>query len=82
MGFVVAAPELLDNDLTAVLSGTKASGSAADIAEVSATISLLGSQNAASSGPFSGHVDMSKVAAIGHSLGGAVSKPRQPPTPP
>lgn len=73
-GFVVAAPELLDNDLTAVLSGTKASGSAADIAEVSATISLLGSQNAASSGPFSGHVDMSKVAAIGHSLGGAVSE--------
>ena len=73
-GFVVAAPELLDNDLTAVLSGTKASGSAADIAEVSATIALLASQNAASSGQFAGHVDMSKVAAIGHSLGGAVSE--------
>ena len=73
-GFVVAAPELLDNDLTAVLSGTKASGSAADIAEVSATISLMGRQSAASSGPFAGHVDMSKVAAIGHSLGGAVSE--------
>ena len=73
-GFVVAAPELLDNDLTAVLGGTKASGSAADIAEVSATISLLGRQNAASSGTFAGHVDMSRVAAIGHSLGGAVSE--------
>ena len=73
-GFVVAAPELLDNDLTAVLSGTKASGSAADIADVSATISLLGRQNAASSGLFTGHVDMSRVAAIGHSLGGAVSE--------
>ena len=40
-GFVVAAPELLDNDLTAVLGGKTASGSAADIAEVSATIALL-----------------------------------------
>ena len=73
-GFVVAAPELLDNDLTAVLSGTKASGSAADIAEVSATIALLGRQSTAPSGTFAGHVDMSKVAAIGHSLGGAVSE--------
>ena len=73
-GFVVAAPELLDNDLTAVLSGTKASGSAADIAEVSATIALLRSESAASSGPFAGHLDPSKVAAIGHSLGGAASE--------
>ncbi len=73
-GFVVAAPELLDNDLTAVLSATKASGSGADIAEVSATISLLGRLNSASSSPFAGHVDMSRVAAIGHSLGGAVSE--------
>jgi predicted dienelactone hydrolase len=73
-GFVVAAPELLDNDLTAVLSGKKASGSEADIAEVSATIALLGSRSAASSGPFAGRVDMSKVAAIGHSLGGAASE--------
>ncbi|HEX4015440.1 MAG TPA: dienelactone hydrolase family protein, partial [Frankiaceae bacterium] len=73
-GFVVAAPELLDNNLTAVLSGTKASGSAADIAEVSATISLLRSQNGSPSSPLAGHVDMSKVAAIGHSLGGAVSE--------
>lgn len=73
-GFVVAAPELLDNDLTAVLSGKKAADSGADLAEVSATIALLGRQSAASSGPFAGHVDMSKVAAIGHSLGGAASE--------
>jgi predicted dienelactone hydrolase len=73
-GFVVAAPELLDNDLTAVLSGKKAANSGADLAEVSATIALLGRQSAASTGPFAGHVDMSKVAAIGHSLGGAASE--------
>ena len=73
-GFVVAAPELLDNNLTAVLSGIKASGSQADVAEVSATISLIGAQNGSSSSPLAGHVDMSKVAAIGHSLGGAVSE--------
>ncbi len=73
-GFVVAAPELLDNNLTAVLSGKKASGRQADIAEVSATISLLGRQNGSPSSPLAGHVDMSKVAAVGHSLGGAVSE--------
>jgi predicted dienelactone hydrolase len=73
-GFVVAAPELLDNNLTAVLSGAKATDPGADITEVSATIALLGRQSAASSGPFAGHVDMSKVAAIGHSLGGAASE--------
>ncbi len=73
-GFVVAAPELLDNNLTAVLSAKKANGSAADITEVSDTISLLGRESAATAGLFAGHVDMSKVAAIGHSLGGAVSE--------
>lgn len=73
-GFVVAAPDLLDNDLTAVLGGKKASGSGADIAEAKDTITLMGQQNGASSGRFSGHIDMSRVAAIGHSLGGAVSE--------
>lgn len=73
-GFVVAAPDLLDNDLTAVLSGKKASGSDADIAEAADTITLMGQQNALASGRFSGHIDMSRVAAVGHSLGGAVSE--------
>ncbi|MGH3743588.1 MAG: alpha/beta hydrolase family protein [Mycobacteriales bacterium] len=73
-GFVVAAPDLLDNDLTAVLSGKQAEGSGADIAEAADTITLMGQQNQAPSGRFSGHLDMSRVAAIGHSLGGAVSE--------
>ncbi|HEY5334474.1 MAG TPA: dienelactone hydrolase family protein, partial [Mycobacteriales bacterium] len=73
-GFVVAAPDLLDNDLTAVLGGKKASGSDADIAEAADTITLMGDQNSAPSGRFSGHIDMSRVAAVGHSLGGAVSE--------
>lgn len=71
-GFVVAAPELLDNDLTAVLSGKKAGDRNADVAEVQAAISLLAQQNGA--GPLAGHLDMTRVAAIGHSLGGAVSE--------
>jgi dienelactone hydrolase len=73
-GFVVAAPDLLDNDLTAVLGGKQASGSSADIAEAADTITLMGQQNTAPSGRFVGHLDMSRVAAIGHSLGGAVSE--------
>lgn len=73
-GFVVAAPDLLDNDLTAVLTGTKAAGSAADIAEVRDTITLMAQQSGAPTGRFAGHVDLSRVAAIGHSLGGAASE--------
>lgn len=73
-GFVVAAPDLLDNDLTAVLGGKQASGSGADVAEVRDTITLMGQQGAASSGRFAGHLDMSRIATVGHSLGGAVSE--------
>ncbi|MEO9137693.1 MAG: dienelactone hydrolase family protein [Jatrophihabitans sp.] len=73
-GFVVAAPELIDNDLTAVIGGSKAPGTSADIAEVKATISLLAKENSATKGDFAGHVDMSHIAAVGHSLGGAVSE--------
>lgn len=73
-GFVVAAPELIDNDLTAVIGGSKAPGTSADIAEVRATISLLAKADDAAKGPFAGHVDMSHIGAVGHSLGGAVSE--------
>jgi len=72
-GFVVAASDLPDNDLTAVLSGTKSLGIDADIAEQQQVITLMG-DNALGSGTFHGHIDMSRVAAIGHSLGGAISE--------
>ena len=72
-GFVVAAPDLPDNDLTAVLSGVQSQGSAADIAEQQQVITLMGSE-AQGPGRFHGHIDMSRVGAVGHSLGGALSE--------
>ncbi|MHB1518109.1 MAG: alpha/beta hydrolase family protein [Acidimicrobiales bacterium] len=73
-GFVVAAPDLPDNDLTAVLSGVKSQGLGADIAEQQRVISLMASDDSNPSDQFYGHLDMSRVAAIGHSLGGAISE--------
>jgi dienelactone hydrolase len=73
-GFVVAAPDLPDNDLTAVLSGVQSQGITADIAEQQQAIALMGADDAQESGPFHSHIDMSRVAAIGHSLGGAISE--------
>ena len=73
-GFVVVAPDLPDNDLTAVLTGASTQGIGADVAEQQQTITLMGTENAAPSGRFSGHLDLSRIAAIGHSLGGAVSE--------
>jgi dienelactone hydrolase len=73
-GFVVAAPDLPDNDLTAVLSGSSSQGIGADIAEQQQTITLMANENGDSAGMFGGHIDTGRVAAIGHSLGGAVSE--------
>jgi dienelactone hydrolase len=73
-GFVVAASDLPDNDLTAVLSGAQSKGITADIAEQEQVITLMASENERETALLHGHIDMSRVAAIGHSLGGAVSE--------
>lgn len=73
-GFVVAAPDLLDNDLTAVLSGKKSTGDAADLTEIQDTITLMSTENGQPSSPFGGHIDLTRIAAVGHSLGGAASE--------
>ncbi len=71
-GFVVAAPDHDSRDLTEVLGGpTGAKAKTTDVGDLRATISLLSSENASSSSPFSGHVDTSLVGAVGHSAGGA-----------
>jgi predicted dienelactone hydrolase len=75
-GFVVAAPDFLASDLTALLSGKTgtAASDEADLAEQADTISLMGSENARHSSTLHNKIDLSKVAAVGHSLGGAVSE--------
>ena len=73
-GFVVAAPDLLDNDLTAVLSGKQSSGDAADLAEIQDTITLMSAENSDSTSSLDNHIDLARIAAVGHSLGGAASE--------
>lgn len=72
-GFVVAAPDLPDNDLTAVLSGKTNKNDTADVAEQEQVITLMG-QETQGSDQLHDHIDTSRVAAVGHSLGGALSE--------
>lgn len=67
-GFVVAAPDHLSRNLTAALSGV--GGDTTDVGDLRATISLLRKEDGRKKGRFSGHVDTSRVAALGHSAGG------------
>jgi predicted dienelactone hydrolase len=71
-GFVVAAPDHDSRDLTQVLGGpTAATEKTTDVEDLKATIALMRSQNTMTSSPFHGHVDTTKIGAVGHSAGGA-----------
>jgi predicted dienelactone hydrolase len=71
-GFVVAAPDHYSRDLTEVLGGpTGATAKTTDVGDLKATIALMSHENASASSPFHGHVDATKVGAVGHSAGGA-----------
>ncbi len=74
-GFVVAAPEHVDRDLTAVLNGfltgKTSTAQSNDVADLEATILLMNSETTSSSSLFSNHLDMTRVGAVGHSAGGA-----------
>jgi predicted dienelactone hydrolase len=70
-GFVVAAPDHYSRDLTEVLGGpTGATAKTTDVQDLEATIALMAHQNASAQSPFHGHVDASRVGAVGHSAGG------------
>jgi predicted dienelactone hydrolase len=70
-GFVVAAPDHDSRDLTEVLGGpTGATAKTTDVQDLKATIALMAHENATSGNPFHGHVDTTKVGAVGHSDGG------------
>ncbi len=75
-GFVVAAPEHIDRDLTSVLnrylSGQGLNeGQSYDVTDLSNTISLMATENQISSSTFYRHLDMNRVGAVGHSAGGS-----------
>jgi predicted dienelactone hydrolase len=71
-GFVVAAPDHYSRDLTEVLGGpTGATAKTTDVGDLKATIALMSRQNTSASSPFHGHVDATRVGAVGHSAGGA-----------
>ena len=71
-GFVVAAPDHYSRDLTEVLGGpTGATAKTTDVEDLKATIALMAHENASTTSAFHGHVDTSRVGAVGHSAGGA-----------
>jgi predicted dienelactone hydrolase len=71
-GFVVAAPDHYSRDLTEVLGGpTGATTKTTDVDDLKATIALMSHENATGSSPFHGHVDATRVGAVGHSSGGS-----------
>jgi predicted dienelactone hydrolase len=71
-GFVVAAPDHYSRDLTQVLGGpTAATEKTTDVGDLKATITLMGNEDQTASSAFHGHIDTSKVGAVGHSAGGA-----------
>ncbi len=71
-GFVVAAPDHYSRDLTEVLGGpTGATAKTTDVGDLKATIALMSHENTSASSPFHGHIDTTRVGAVGHSAGGA-----------
>jgi predicted dienelactone hydrolase len=69
-GFVVAAPDHPSRDLFNVLGGT-ASGDRSDaVDDLLQTLDLVIATDADSTAPFTGAVDETLVAAVGHSAGG------------
>ena len=71
-GFVVAAPEHLSRDLTAVLEG-RLTGGQADVDDLKQTLLVLAAENGRADSPLAGRIDMSKVGAVGHSAGGGAA---------
>lgn len=73
-GFVVAAPDHFSRDLTKVLSFSTAPTATTDLEDLGATLTLMAKKAKKDGGRFEGHVDTKRVAAVGHSAGGAASE--------
>lgn len=76
-GFVVAAPDHLSRDLSAVAAGPStdpyAGGQNPDVQDLDATLAALTKENARQGGPLYGGVNTDTVGAEGHSAGGRAS---------
>jgi predicted dienelactone hydrolase len=75
-GFVVAAPEHTDRDLSAVLTkaltgSTGQSAGSNDVSVLEGTLSLMSAKQSDPSSIFYKHLDLSRIGAVGHSAGGA-----------
>jgi dienelactone hydrolase len=75
-GFVVASPEHGDRDLTGVLqqflSGQPMTQiQSKDVSQLKATITLMEDESTNTSSRFDGHIDMTRIGAVGHSAGGS-----------
>ncbi|MCR6032399.1 hypothetical protein GGQ22_13245 [Nocardioides sp. zg-579] len=79
-GYVVAAPDHRSRTMTTVLGGTP--GTTTDVQDLRDTITLVGSKSRTRKNWLHKRVDMTRVAAVGHSAGGravenlAVADPR------
>ena len=71
-GFVVAAPDHPSRDLTRVLGGP--AGTTTDVQDLRATITLMAGKARKRSSDFHGHVDLTRVGALGHSAGGRAAE--------
>jgi dienelactone hydrolase len=72
-GMVVAAPDHPSRDLPHAL--TFQTGTAQDsVDDISATLTLMQSENAKAGGLFDGHIDEQHVAIVGHSAGGGTAE--------
>jgi dienelactone hydrolase len=68
-GFIVAAPEHPSRDLPHVLAGANV-GHPTSVGDLLGTIDLMRRENVRAASPLNGHVDLSKVAAVGYDAGG------------
>ncbi len=69
-GMVVAAPEHTSRDLSNVLAGTASGDAGASVDDLLATLDLMTTASGTAGDRFDGHVDTTRVGAVGHSAGG------------
>lgn len=70
-GMIVVSPEHPSRDMENVLDNTASGDRADSVDDLLQSLDLITAEGADAAGRFSGHVDATRVAAVGHSAGGA-----------